>query len=394
MISMLGVALGVLSMIVVLSVMDGFEAELRNRLMGTDLHILIQPRPSAEGFVEGFIPAKAFEGNEAMERLRAHPEVLSLWPIVQTEAILKYGKKVTGVFVKGVNQARVERLKEQWVEVADPLRLTEGEGLSSTRLPSIYIGFELAREMNMVAGDRVTLISPTETEGPMSSVPRLKRFVVEAIYKSGLPEQELHTIFAPDAAVRSFIRRQEVLTGWEVTLRNFDEAPALASSLAKKEPHLRFDDWSKLNSRLFASLRLERVAMALILAIIVVVASFNIVTTLSMMVLEKKREISILKAMGARNAQVGAIFLAEGALIGGVGTLLGVVLGFLACGVLRRYEIIELPDIFYDHTVPVTFNPSYYLGVVLAAGVIVLFACLHPSQKAARISPIEGIRFG
>jgi lipoprotein-releasing system permease protein len=156
----------------------------------------------------------------------------------------------------------------------------------------------------------------------------------------------------------------------------------------------KIQDWVELNAHLFASLKLERVSMFVILAFIIVVASFNIVTTLTLMVLEKKRDISILKAMGARHGQVAAVFLAEGILIGALGVGGGIGLGGFLCSILRRYEFIQLPDIYYDRTLPVTFDPRYYIGVAACAVLIVLAACLYPSRRAARLNPLDGIRFG
>jgi lipoprotein-releasing system permease protein len=248
--------------------------------------------------------------------------------------------------------------------------------------------------MGLIPGDQITLISPTETEGPLDSVPRLQRYFVEGVYHSGLPDQELHTVFAADHAVRSFLRRANVTSEWEIAVKNFAQAPALADKIRTIAPQFRVQDWAQLNSHLFASLKLERVAMFVILAFIVIVASFNIVTTLTLMVLEKKREISIMKAMGARHGQVAAIFLAEGMLIGGLGVSGGLLLGFFLCVMLRRYEFISLPDVYYDRTLPVTFDPHYYLLVGGVAVVIVLLACIYPSKRAAALNPLDGIRFG
>jgi lipoprotein-releasing system permease protein len=201
-------------------------------------------------------------------------------------------------------------------------------------------------------------------------------------------------VFAPEAAVRSFLRKPDVVSQWEITVKNFDLAPQIADALRVAAPDLRVQDWIQLNSHLFASLRLERFAMSVALAFIIVVASFNIVTTLTLMVLEKRKEISILKAMGAEHGQVASIFLAEGLLIGLIGVCSGVLLSFVLCSVLRRYEFIALPDIYYDRTLPVTFRLSYYGGVGLCAMLIVLAACLYPSRRAAHLNPLDGIRFG
>ena len=392
--SIFGVGLGVTAMVVVLSVMDGFEAELKKRLMSSDLHILVTPSERVPSFEMGFVPKTSLDQPELQSYFKNHPNISSIWPIVSTEAILKLGKKVTGVVLKGVTPERLSRLKTQVVESAEPQMLVHHEGGETVHLSGIFVGQELAYELGALPGDVVTLISPTETEGPLESVPRLKDFVVEGIYHSGLPEQELHTVFSPAGSVRSFLRRADVLTQWEISVDRFDDAPKIAKDLQLLLPQFHVQDWVQLNSHLFASLKLERLAMSVILAFIVVVASFNIVTTLTLMVLEKKKDISILKAMGARHSQVAAIFLSEGILIGTVGIGGGLILSLALCGILKRYEFISLPDVYYDRTLPVTFDPRYYLAVTLIAIFIVLMACLYPSRRAAKISPLEGIRFG
>lgn len=393
-ISILGVALGVTAMIVVLSVMDGFEGELKKRLMSSDLHVLVSPAREVPGFDMGFVPKGALESSGIVDRLRSDVGVEVITSVVATEVILKAGRKIGGLMVKGVGPDRLDRLKAQLTEAAAPQMMVTRKGSETIRLPGLYIGQEFAYELRLMPGDEVTLISPTETEGPLNNVPRFKKYVIEGIYKSGTAEQELHTAFAAEATVRSFLRRTDAVSQWEITLKDFDRAPEVAAAIRAVSPGFRVQDWRQLNSHLFASLRLERVSMFVILAFIIVVASFNIVTTLTLMVLEKKREISIMKAMGARDGQVAAVFLAEGFFIGGVGVGSGVLAGFLICSLLRRYEFIQLPDIYYDRTLPVTFDPLYYALIAVCAVLIVIAACLYPSSRAARLNPIEGIRFG
>ena len=392
--SIMGVGLGVTAMIVVLSVMDGFEDQLKRRLMSSDLHVLVTPTKEVPGFDQGFVPASSLDASKLEELQKKDPRIETVWGIASTEAILKSGRKVTGVIMKGVSPERMTRLKTQVVESADPQLLVQREGAGTTRLASVFVGRELAYEMGLIPGDEVTLISPTETEGPLEAVPRLKRYVVEGIYQSGMPEQELHTIFTTEGAVRSFLRKQGVISQWEISVKDFEKAPEIAKEIREIAPGFKVQDWVQLNAHLFASLKLERVAMFIILAFIIVVASFNIVTTLTLMVLEKKRDICIMKAMGARHGQVAAIFLAEGLLIGVLGVGGGVLFGAVICGFLRRYPIITLPDVYYDRTLPVTFDTRYYVLVALCAVLIVLGACLYPSRRAARLNPIEGIRFG
>jgi lipoprotein-releasing system permease protein len=392
--SILGVGLGVASMIVVLSVMDGFEAELKKRLMGTDLHILITPTHEVVGFDGGVVPDDSLDLEKVKSSIADRAQIDTMYPVLSTEAILKAGRKVTGVIFKGVPTSRLDKVQDLVVDRAKPESLLEQNAGAQVKLPGVLVGQELAYEMGLIAGDRVTLISPTETEGPMSSVPRLKRYVVEGIYHSGVPDQELHTVFTTEGSVSSFLRKAKVVSQWEVTVKDFDQAPEVANEIRKQNPQFKVQDWIQLNSNLFWSLKLERISMFVILAFIVVVASFNIVTTLTLMVLEKKREISILRAMGAREGAVAAIFLSEGLFIGGLGIGGGMALGFGLCVILRKYEFIQLPDVFYDRNLPVTFDARYYIGVGLCALVIVLVACLYPSRRASRLDPLEGIRFG
>jgi lipoprotein-releasing system permease protein len=393
--SILGVGLGVTSMIVVLSVMDGFEAELKKRLMASDVHVRITPTSQVAGFDAGLVPRASIDEAKVLADTQDGPRVDQFYPVVSTEAILRVQKRVAGVVLKGVGDDRLARVKAQVHEAVDPERLVRRDEKGETvRLAGVFVGQELAYELGLNAGEGITLISPTETEGPDSQVPRLKRYVIEGIYESGIPEQELHEVYTTVPGVQSFLRRTGVASQWEMTVKDFDRAPEVASDLRKVLPGFKVQDWIELNSHLFSSLRLERVAMSVILAFIVVVASFNIVTTLTLMVLEKKKDISILKAMGARDRDVASIFIAEGILIGSVGIGGGAGLGFLICIFLRKYPLIQLPDVFYDRTLPVTFSGGYYVGVVLSAALIVLAACLYPSWRAAKMNPLDGIRFG
>lgn len=377
MLSMLGIGIGVMALVVVLSIMDGFEGELKKRLMSSDLHILVRPTVAQADWADDRVGS--FQ--------KRHGEVARIFPIVSAEAMLRTGRKVKGVVAKGITTGQQERLRAVIVEWADPKLLKAG-------VPGIFVGQELAVEMRLIPGDQVSLVSPTETEGPMGNVPRMRRMQIEGVYRTGLADQELHTIFLPEAAVRSFLRKPSGWSQWEISLNSFDAAESVAASLRRDEPGLEVKDWRQLNAHLFASLRLERLAMFLVLVFIVIVASFNIITTLTLMVLEKTREISILKAMGATHKEVAGIFLWEGLLIGAVGVGGGLFAGFLICVFLARYPVIELPDVFYDRSLPVTFDLRYYTLIVLSATLIVLGACLYPSRRAARLNPLQGIRLG
>jgi lipoprotein-releasing system permease protein len=388
-ISVLGVGLGVAAMIVVLSVMDGFESELKRRLMSTELHVLISPRAGAPSVVGGRVPESALgEGN--LERLASMSLVASVDSTLTTEVMIRARQKVSGVMLTGVSASRLERLDpqvEERVSPEDPRWKDDPQG-------GIYIGQELALMMGLLAGDSLRLISPTEMEGPLSSIPRTKDYWIAGIYRSGLTEQEMNVAYASRQGVESFVKQRGVISQVEVAVRDFDRAPEVKAKIAALLPDFKVQDWTDLNSHLFFSLKLERIAMFIVLAFIVVVASFNIVTTLTLMVTEKRKEISILKAMGARNEQLGAVFLAEGLLLGSLGVLGGLVTGGGLCILLKRYEIVRLPEVYLDRTLPVTFDPAVYWVTALVALVIVLIAAYYPTQRASRLMPIDGIRNG
>lgn len=391
--SVLGVGLGVTSLIVVLCVMNGFEGEFEKRLMSTDLHILIEPTPQVTGFDNGQIPAAVFEATQAKYFLDNDHRIAGYTAVVAAEGMIRSGGQVAGVVVKGVNQARLDRLIRQVTESVDPRMLSEGQ--PDSRPPSIWIGKELSYSaLDLIPGTEVNLVSPTESQGPLGGIPRIKRFVVEGVYDSKNQQMDLHTVFAHERAVYAFLRKRDVVTQWEVTLKDFYDAPQVRKQLQALLPGYRVQDWQQMNATLLASQKLERIAMFVSLAFIIVVASFNIMTTLTMMVLEKRKEIAILKAMGATKKLISRIFLAEGLFIGALGVGGGTALAWILCMALKRYEFIKLPEVYFDRTLPVSIEPYYFIVVSLSAFAIVLAACVYPSRRAAWLPPLESIRRG
>ncbi|MCC7440993.1 MAG: ABC transporter permease [Bdellovibrionales bacterium] len=394
MLSMGGVAIGVTAVIVVLCVMDGFEKALWGRLVSSEVHVLVEPSHGLEGFAGGFVPAGVFESTEGAKTLAGDARVVGVSPIAAAEAILRTGRVVSGVVVKGVDEARLARLRPRVVEALDRASLKEEQQKELALIPGMLVGRELAYNLGLIPGDFVTIVSPTELSGPLGSVPRVKRFFVEGVFESGQFEEEVHTVFTRAAAVHSFLRRREVVSQWEITLADYRAAPEVAKALRSGLPGFRVRDWMQLNSSLFASLKLERVAMFVILIFIVIVASFNIVTTLSLAVIEKKREIAILKAMGARHGQVGAVFLSQGLFIGVVGAGVGLAAATVICLFLSKTDLVQLPDVYYDRTLPVSFVPGYFAGVTICALLITLVAGVLPARRAVKLHPLDGIRGG
>lgn len=375
-ISVGGVAVGVLTMVVILSVMAGFEHEMKERLFQAETHIRVEKDD------QRFQPPSNF-----VELIRgASPLVRQVFPVLQTEVILRSGRKVSGAVLKGIQQGQFDHIRSYVTEWAPAQFLKEGDS-------RILLGQELAFDMGVIPGDRITAVSPLETDGPFGSVPRLKRFVVEGVYKSGVPEQELHDVFTPVAQVESFLREQGQVSHFEITVRDLQDATEVAQLIAGRlGQSFLVRSWQDLNAHLFSSLRLERTVMFFMLIFIIIVASFNILSMLTMTVIEKKRSLSILRAMGATRRQIGKIVLWQGLAIGLVGTTLGGGFGLIICGFLKKYPIIELPDFYYDRTLPVLIQPGVIATVVVTTLLIVLIGAYVPARKASALTPLTGIR--
>jgi lipoprotein-releasing system permease protein len=390
--SLSGIALGVGAIIVVLSVMSGFEHQLREKLVTSDLHVLITPKASFPGFEMGWVPRAELGQMPALASMSTSAEVDLLSYQLSTEVVLKAGNKVSGILLKGIEGEKLKRVKKGLVEEALPQMLVEREGPTAIRHSGIFIGKELAYEMGLIPGDFVTVISPSQMDGPFNNIPRVKRFVVEGVYHFGVPEQESHVAFTSLTNVESFLRRKGVVSEIEVALKDSAGSPDFVARFLPGLTDLRVRDWNELNANLFASMRLERLAMFLILLFTVIISSLNIVSTLTLLVQEKIKEISILKAMGATPKNIRGIFIWKGVLIGGSGVLIGGLGGFLICIVLKKFPFISLPDVYYDRTLPVSFDPVYFVGVPLISFVIVCVASYYPAKGASKLTPLEGIR--
>ena len=377
--SIAGLTVGVATLIVILSVMDGFEGALKSRLAQGEFHILVSSSPQEKESYFSFDP-------DRVDRLYSlSPDILSVNPVLGTEAILRAGKKVAGMSLRGVAESHMSVLAPSLIEALDGPKVLSKEG--------IWLGKELAYQLSVLPGDKVQVISPTETEGPMESVPRVRVFRVDGIFSSGLPEKDLHTAYAPLQAVQEFLAVPGRVNRVEITVKDFEKSTE-AGNLVRDDLGASYlvKDWNQLNAHLFSSLKLERITMFVILTMIVLVASFNIVTSLRMTVAEKRKEIAILQAMGATQAQVGKIFLVQGAVIGNIGTALGLVLGLGIAFFLKNNQVIELPEIFLDRSLPVKISPIFVILVAVTAFSIVLLAAYFPARFAARQSPLEGIR--
>jgi lipoprotein-releasing system permease protein len=261
--------------------------------------------------------------------------------------------------------------------------------------PRVAIGNEMAKNLNLHVGDYFNIISPLGSLTPMGRMPRMKLFRVTAVFHAGLYEFDANLVFASIPRVQEFLGMGQRVTGLELQVRDLYTADLVAATLETKlGPDFQVKDWMRLNRSLFAALKLEKVAMFIILTLIILVAAFGIASTLFMMVMKKTREIAILKSMGATRQSIMQIFIVNGLTIGVIGTGLGLALGLTLAALLRRYEFVKLPrDVYYIATLPVQIQTLDVFLIVAAALLISFGASLYPSWQAARMDPVEAIRY-
>jgi lipoprotein-releasing system permease protein len=391
-ISMLGVMIGVMTLNIVLSVMTGFEEDLRDRILGFNPQVVVL---SFNGTVTDY--------DGTVQRIEKVPGVVAAAPFVYGQVMLSAQQNVTGAVVRGVTLASEavidlqRHLKEGEVAELGQLHavpLDEGKN-GTIELPGIIIGKDVARQLGLVVGDPVNVISPVATPTAVGMVPRVKRFVVVGRFDSGMAEYDASLVYMDLANAQRFFDLDAAVTGIEVRVDDIYRAKEVADRIAAALGFpFRVRDWMDVNHNLFSALKLEKTVYFIVLLLIVLVAAFNIVATLIMVVMEKRKDIAILKSMGATRAGVGRIFIFKGMIIGIVGTLIGNVGGYCACWLLKRYQFIELPkDVFYVNTLPVKMYPEYFAAVTVASLLICLLATVYPARQAARLTPVDVIRY-
>ena len=401
-ISVGGVAVGVMALIVVLAVMSGFEDLLKHKIVGTNAHVVVLQLDSHR--------LKDYE--HLVERVQQAPHVIAVTPFVYSQVMLSARTNAMGVVVRGIDPTReqlvtdlakniraggLERLGE------DVARASNVEEEVPSRLPGIVLGRELAKNLNTFLGDEITVISPMGTLTPAGMMPKYRRFEVVALFDSGMFEYDTSLAFISLPTAQRFFNLGDAVTGLQVKVDDVDRAPQVAQTLRRE---LGFPywtrDWTEMNRNLFAALRVEKVTMFVILALIVLVAAFNIVGTLIMMVMEKRRDIAILKAMGATRRVIMKIFMLQGLIIGAAGTAAGAIGGVVLASSLERIrgvleELLQMSvfpkDVYYFNQLPVKLQGLDFTLITLAAIVLSFLATLYPAWNAARLDPVEILRY-
>jgi len=406
-----GVTLGVWALVVVLSVMAGFEKDLQDKILGANSHVVVL---SYENTIENW--------PQVMKKVAAVEGVTGVTPFVYSEYMLRSSHTVIGAIFKAVDPETVgdvtdlvdnitmgpDGLIRDRIAATELLRTmdqrstaqeTEGGEGSSQRpqIPGLIIGQEMAATLRVAVGDTVQAVSPQSEPGPLGIMAaRVVPFRIMGIFHSGMYEYDTKFSYASLAGADRFMGIGDAATGLEVRVDDIYRAPRIADEIKEMLAYPFWTrDWEQMNKPLFAALKLEKVVMGVILTFIVAVAAMNIISTLTMLVIEKRREIAIMKAMGAGRHDIMRLFMVDGLLVGFIGTVLGMTMGLLTCLALARWQFIKLEsDVYYVDTLPVEISAPLCAVVGAIAIATSFLATLLPSWEGSSLDPVEGLRDG
>lgn len=386
-ISVLGVALGVFALIVVLAVMEGFDANLVEKIIGAYAHIEIVPSPSPG--------APALDAVQTLDTLRAMPEVKAAGPVIMRQALLQppgshYGggaNRQLGIFVQGVDLAQEHKITSLMKKV---------RGVSEPEGYEIVLGQKALQQLWVPIGTTVTLFSPTFASTANGRSALVRNVNIAGAFETGFPETDQMLAYTSiESAREMFLIPEGEIDGLHLVLHDPSQADAVCKKIQRAlGKGIVATTWRERNPILFDALRLEKWAMFIILLLIVLVAAFNIIGTLIMVVVEKTREIGILKSMGAARASIATIFLWQGMIIGIVGTSLGGALGLTVCYLLKYHiKINILSQAYLSDRIPILLNPWMNALIIVSSLLICLGASLYPARQASKLDPVEALRY-
>jgi lipoprotein-releasing system permease protein len=397
-----GVMIGSAALVIVLSVMNGFESEVRDRIIGADAHIKVSL------FHE--LPMNNYA--DAIDSIRSLPQVVGVSPHIQDKGLLRRGKSVEWALVKGVEESSVGNVSDLPHTIVDgalnvdaSVRLVPdtlltgsdtrpGYDTSPPTLTGIILGRQLSFRLGATVGDSLLLISPAGMVSIMDS-PRLKRFVVTGIFETGIFEYDDTYSYISLEAARELYDYGKGISGLEIRLQRPDQAEGVARILEDKLGYPYYPrTWSDMHKTLFRWMKIEKWMYTILLSLIIMVAAFNIVSSQIMVVLEKRREIGILKAIGATRERIMRIFMMEGLIVGVVGTLSGLLLGWGVCRAQQVYKFFSLPgDVYFLSSLPVKMQVFDFLVIAFVSLLLTLLATIYPARRAANLDPVEAIRY-
>jgi len=385
--SIAGVTVGVMALIVVIAVMTGFEADLKSRILGGQSHVVVM-RYSG--------PFTKY--HRVMQDVEQIDGVEAATPFIYTQGMLRSKSGLSGAVIRGIDPESAGRVMTTLKDVSLPsFSGLGGQQANQAVIPGIVLGKELARNLGVIKGKIIYLISPRGMLSPVGHVPAMKQFKVTGFFESGMYDFDSSFAYIHLNDAQKLLRMGDAVSGVEVRVSDIYKARDIAGAIIDQIRYPYYArDWIQMNKNLFRALKMERFVMFIILTLIILVAAFNIASTLIMMVMGKTRDIAILKAMGATEKSIRKIFVFNGMVIGLIGTGLGVILGLLLCTGLKHYDIYELTgDIYYfTSTLPVKLEIVNVLAIISAALFICFLATLYPARQAAKLNPVDAIRYG
>ncbi len=381
-ISILGIMIGVMALIVVLAVMNGFREDLMKKILGVNSHLLILSYKGGISDTERVI-------QEALEV----DGVLSATAVVYSQVMIKNYGNISGAVLRGIDPATVGTV----IDIGSMIRGGSVDLLkdSGTDPPGIILGSQLSKQIGAAPGDTVTLVSPIGKLTPLGRVPSEGQFKVKALFESGMYEYDSSMVYLSLPDAQDFLSLGDEVTVIELKVKDIDQSDTIGKRIQEKLGYPYWTkDWKMMNRSLFSALKLEKVTMFIILTMIVLVGALNIISSLVMMVMEKNRDIAILRTMGASPKSIMSIFIFQGLFVGLIGTLLGLMSGSFLCHILARYKFIKLPpDIYYISTLPVRMEWLDVISIVFGAVIISFLATIYPSWQASKVNPVEALRY-
>jgi lipoprotein-releasing system permease protein len=429
--SIFAVALGSFSLSSAISVMGGFSADLKRKILGNNAHVVIDM--TSQGAWGDYQPV--------LDRLRAIPGVVGATAVARGEVMISSTSNLAGVVVHGIDPATIGEVIDLPKNVEAPVHLAKKLGyledpsglrhipadevigigpggeeftrgpdlppfddldpavraaLEGPPLrPGLVVGRELAKTLHVYVGDDVTLVSPLGDLGPMGVMPKTRKFRIAAIFYSGMYEYDATHVYTTMSEAQSYFGIADKITTIDVKVDDGENVERLmgAVTAAVDRPDLRVRDWREINKNLFSALKLERIATFVILSIEIIVASFCIVCTLLLMIAEKAKEIAILKALGATDRSILVTFMTEGVIIGAIGTALGVSFGLSVCSGLARFGVRLDPDVYYIDRLPINVSGWDFFAVTVVALTICTVFAIFPAKGAAQVRPVDGLRY-
>ncbi len=385
-ISVVGVTLGVATLCVALSVMNGFQQELLERVIGINAHAMVTSRGSV-----------FYDHVEMRDKLVKVQGIRSATPIVLAEALLSSGNRIVGVGIKGIDlrhPLHFEQLRKAKVPNTKG-SLDELVPQKPGQLPGIAIGKALAEKLQVSSGDVIRLVSPISFFGMGHSQASSRTFRVALIFKVGMHQYDSKFCFISINEAQTFFKLESAANAIEILTTDFRKLPEVKARIFQKfrQKYLQVRDWRQMNLNLFLAIQQNKLALGIVLLFIILVASLNIAGTLILMVLEKSKDIAILRAMGAKNNSIVSIFMTFGLYIGALGTMLGVTLGYMVCQLANRVGITLDASVYFIAKLPIKINPLEWVVVAMCALLISFLATIYPAIQASRQKPVEVLRY-